>query len=248
MKLGGSVITDKTRYKTARPDAITRLAKEIASCGDRVMVVHGAGSFGHVLAKEHRMKEGLAPASAVAQVHADIRELQGLVLVALRDAGLAPLSLSTHELARLTSGELSSFAYEPVHEAIARGMTPVLSGDVVMDAARGYGILSGDVLMVELARAVRPERAVFVTDVDGIYDRDPHETGARLLPHLDLRTDVRTTEARAPDITGGMTGKLARARLVASTGVPVHILNGTIPGRLADTLAGKRTIGTTVTA
>jgi len=250
VKLGGSIITDKSSYKTARPDAITRLAKEIASCVDRVVVVHGAGSYGHVLAKEHRMKEGHAPASAVAQVHADVRELQQHVLAALRAAGLAPLALSALDLARLANGELASFAYEPVHEALARGMTPVLGGDVVMDAGRGFGILSGDVIMVELARAMHPSRAIFATDVDGIYDRDPNEKGAaaRLLPRIDVRTDIRTTESRVPDITGGMGGKLARARDVARTGVPVHIVNGAVAGRLADALAGKATIGTFVTA
>lgn len=249
VKLGGSVITDKSSYRTAKHPEIARLAHEIAACGDRVVVVHGAGSFGHIVAKKSRMAEGLASPQDVAQVHADVRELQLMVLGALRSAGLAPLALSSFDLARLTAGELGTFSYEAVHETLARGLTPVLGGDVVMDAARGFGILSGDVLMAELARALHPTRAIFVTDVDGIYDRDPAEPGATILPEIDLRTkDVRASEMRVPDITGGMAGKLARAREVARTGIPVHVVNGTIPGRLADALAGRRTVGTIVRA
>ena len=251
MKLGGSVLTDKAQYRTPRLDVLARLASEVAGCGDRVVVVHGAGSYGHVLAKAHDLAAGeRGPESllAASQVHGDVRELQGLVLTALRDAGLPAISLSTYDLARLTSGAISGFAFEPVHETLSRGFTPVMSGDVVLDHARGFGILSGDVLMVELARLLRPTRAVFVTDVDGIHDRDPHESGARLLARIDLAADVRASESRVPDITGSMAGKLMRARDVARAGVPVHVVNGLAHGRLSDTLAGKDVVGTVVTA
>lgn len=252
MKLGGSVITDKSRYATPRLEDLVRLAQEIAASGERVVVVHGAGSYGHVLAKEHGLAKGddgsAAQRVAFGRVLADVRELQGLVVRALCDAGLAAVPHSTFDLARLTAGELATFAYAPVHDTLASGFTPVLGGDGALDAARGFGICSGDVLMAELARAVRPSRAIFVTDVDGIYDRDPSEAGARLLPRIDLRTDVRTTESRVPDITGAMMGKLKRAREVARAGVPVHVVNGRAPGRLAAALVGGAVTGTVVTA
>lgn len=253
VKLGGSILTDKSQYRTPILPNVARLAHELASVDDRLVLVHGAGSYGHVLAKQHELAKGGAADPkrrlAAAQVHADVRELQGLLLQALHDAGIAAISLSTYDLARLSNGELASFAYEPVHETLARKLLPVLAGDVVLDSARGFGILSGDTLMVELARAVRPSRAIFVTDVDGIYDKDPHESGAQLLPRIDLRqTDVRASESRMPDITGGMGGKLARARDVAKAGIPVHVINGLASGRLADALAGKPTVGTVITA
>ena len=59
VKLGGSVITDKGRYRTFDPETTDRLAEEIARTGQDVMVVHGAGSFGHMLDKEHRLHLGL---------------------------------------------------------------------------------------------------------------------------------------------------------------------------------------------
>lgn len=250
VKLGGSVLTDKSSYKTPRLDVLARLAIELGASGERLVVVHGAGSYGHILAKEHRVAEGKAPAAAVAQVHRDVRELTGLVLQALGENGLAPIHLSAYDLARMTAGELANFSHEPIVETLANRFTPVMSGDVVLDAARGTGILSGDVLMVELARVLRPQRAIFVTDVDGIYDRDPHESGARLHASVDLRAsaDIRETESRVPDITGSMAGKLRRAGDVARAGVAVHIVNGMAAGRLADVLAGKDVVGTIVTA
>ena len=78
VKLGGSVITDKGRYRTFDPDTAGRLAEEIASAGQEVMLVHGAGSFGHMLAKEHRLHLGItddAQLLGASMVMSDVREL-----------------------------------------------------------------------------------------------------------------------------------------------------------------------------
>jgi len=247
VKLGGSVITDKATYRAPRLEDLSRLAQELRAAPGPLVVVHGAGSYGHVLAKEFRLAEGrdrdARRDAAFAQVHADVRELSVLVSEALRDAGLPAITHSTYDLARLDSGRLLSFAHAPVADTLAAGFVPVLSGDGALDASRGWGILSGDVIMAELARALRPERAVFVTDVDGIYDRWPD--GA-LLPRVGPHDHVGGGHARGHDVTGGMAGKLARAREVAKAGVEVHVVNGAVPGRLADTLAGKPTVGTVV--
>jgi isopentenyl phosphate kinase len=57
VKLGGSLITDKTRPETVRAETLARLASEIAgafpACRERLVVAHGSGSFGHVAAERH---------------------------------------------------------------------------------------------------------------------------------------------------------------------------------------------------
>ena len=52
VKLGGSVITRKNEVERARPKILTRLAEELAADPTVPLVVlHGAGSFGHPGAK-----------------------------------------------------------------------------------------------------------------------------------------------------------------------------------------------------
>src|SRR5438132_395502 len=58
VKLGGSVVTEKAHLRTPRPAAIHRLARELASVRQPLLVVHGAGSYGHILASRHRLNEG----------------------------------------------------------------------------------------------------------------------------------------------------------------------------------------------
>lgn len=252
MKLGGSCITDKSRYKTARHDDVERLARELASVEDELIVVHGAGSFGHVLAREHKLAQGAdgseAQRLAAARVHADVRELGLLVTRALDAAGRPALWHSTYDLARLHAGGVQTFATAPLVDTLRAGFTPVLSGDVVLDATRGFGILSGDVIMVEVARELLPLRAVFATDVDGIFDKRPADPDARVLATIGPHDAPFAAGAAGADVTGGMAGKLARARDVAAAGVPVHVVNGRAPGVLQRSLAGDETIGTVITA
>ena len=65
LKLGGSLITDKTRPRTVKPEILKRLCEEIASARERdpnlVLVLgHGSGSFGHVAAKKYATRGGVS--------------------------------------------------------------------------------------------------------------------------------------------------------------------------------------------
>ena len=78
IKLGGSVITDKSQYRRFDKDAVSRLCREIAESGKQAVVVHGAGSFGHILAKRYSIQDGYSSKEqipAVAMVQHDVREL-----------------------------------------------------------------------------------------------------------------------------------------------------------------------------
>src|ERR1700690_1641399 len=68
LKLGGSLITDKTQPYTVRLDKLSILAKEIRAALSetpnlRLVLGHGSGSFGHYAVKEH-LTPHLLPANS----------------------------------------------------------------------------------------------------------------------------------------------------------------------------------------
>ena len=68
LKLGGSLITDKTRVEHARVRVIRRLAREIKGALQtrpdlRLVLGHGSGSFGHVAAKKYETRNGVKDAA-----------------------------------------------------------------------------------------------------------------------------------------------------------------------------------------
>lgn len=256
LKIGGSLLTDKLRYRELRHPNVVRLAREVASAEKAVALVHGAGSFGHVVAKEHELANGRrgdrAQDAGAARVGVDVRELDHYVLHALGDAGARPIAIPGFAVARLRAGELASFDAEPFRLALAAGLLPVTFGDLAPDLDRGFGIVSGDSIVEALAKALAPERVVIATDVEGLYDRPPMQIGAKLLREVTADEAVAALAGGAAggstgvDVTGGMAGKLARLAPIARAGTPVFILNGNAPGRLAGALAGKAVEGTTI--
>ncbi len=178
VKLGGSVITRKREVERARPKVLARLAREISAVKDRrVVVLHGAGSFGHPGALQFGLAraplDSESPghrARGAAIVATEVRRLHLLVLRALVRAGVSPASvpIATHALNR--EGRSVEFDAAPFADALHRGLTPVSFGDVVPDERWGASILSADTIAEKLVLPLRPSRVLFVSDVAGILE------------------------------------------------------------------------------
>ncbi len=246
------MITDKTKVTTLRPSSLRRLAAEIAKSEEDAIVVHGAGSFGHIKARKHRLNIGYvddAQLPAVSEVQRDVRFLNLAVVDALRRAGLRPVSLPPSAIARLDDGALKAVDLDAFRRYRDLGFTPVTFGDVVLDARRWFSICSGDLLMLALAEAFRPESAVFVADVDGVYTADPKRVRkAKLLREVGPATLAAVdTASSVEDVTGGLAGKLVRMIEISRRVDRCLLVNGLKKGRLLAALRNERVVGTRVT-
>jgi isopentenyl phosphate kinase len=218
VKLGGSVITDKGCLRTFREDTCRRLAHEMRGHDGRLIVVHGAGSYGHILAKQHRLAEGYIDDSQlhpVAIVQRDVRELNTRVLEALIDSGIRAVSIPPASSASFDRRAVREFEPSLFEKMMGLGLVPVTFGDVVPDESLRFSICSGDLMMAELARRFEPRLAVFCADVDGVFTGDPKsDRDAVLVPELNRETldTVRRTDPVNADVTGSIFGKLERGR------------------------------------
>src|SRR3989441_400826 len=250
VKLGGSVLTDKARLRTARRTAIRRLASELAAVRQSLLVVHGAGSYGHILARRHQLNQGgvsVAKRIAASRVQQDVKELDGLVVNALLDVGIAAIPIAPSAVLSLNDGTVATADLTPFREFASMGFTPVTFGDVVRDLHRGIAVCSGDVMMLELARAFRPERAIFATDVDGLFTADPKRRRDASLLEVARPQDLDRIEfssASRTDVTGSIEGKLRRMFEIADHVGECLIVNGNVKNRVRDALRGRRVDGT----
>lgn len=253
VKLGGSVITDKTSDVASLREAdLKRLAKEIVSAGGETIVLHGAGSYGHPGARKYKLREGLTGPESVrgaSEVRASVARLNTLVVEALREAGAHPWALPPSANAAMREGAFKRIDWEAFDAALGRGLTPVSHGDVVLDDTLGVSILSADEIAQALARHLHPALMVFAVNVDGLFDRDPSADGAALIQTLKASDKVSFEQgaSKGADVTGAMAAKLKAAQAIAFGGARVRIVNGLVPGRVADALAGKDVVGTLVT-
>ncbi len=236
IKLGGSVITDKERECHFNKRITYRLAEEIASSGKEVLVVHGAGSFGHPQAKRYRLHEGFEDSEGISLTHFSVRQLNLKVMEALRSAGIPAVSLPPFP-------SLDDSLPDKIAGLLKRGLTPVTFGDVLVDG--NVSIVSGDYLVEMLSKRLGAEQAIFVTNVDGIYaDPRKKETMIGECTTDELQNVFFKGNTKA-DVTSGMVGKVKSIKEIAYSGIEVDVINGRKPGRLKGAITG-RVIGTRV--
>jgi isopentenyl phosphate kinase len=253
VKFGGSVITEKSNTDPVFKHALMdKLAESLKKAEKEYIIVHGAGSFGHILAKTYHLNDGFQQEEqrfGYAKTQTLVQQLNLFMLKAIQKQGIPAVSIPPHATIVLDNHHCPFFQkdiYERYHK---RGFTPVTYGDVVLDHTLGFSICSGDLLMVALAEAFRFEKVIYVIDEDGLYWENPKKNpDAEFIEQIasqDLGS-LNTSLDDHADVTGGMRGKIETISRISETDVDVLLLNGNKPGRLYDVLVGKETTATFV--
>lgn len=256
LKLGGSLITDKTGVEVVRRDVLKRLAKEIKQAKDnnpnlRLLLGHGSGSFGHVAGAKYATREGVhTPVQwwGFVEVSSAASRLNDFVMAALLDAGVPALSLQPSASAVCVDGDIESLASQPVEMAINAGLIPVIYGDVAFDRIRGGTIISTEEIMMVLAAKLNPTWLLLAGETPGVFDLN-----RRVIPSITEANFADIAEAlggsRGTDVTGGMSSKV-RAMLdlvVKEPEMKIRIFSGLEQGNILSTLlASQFELGTII--
>ena len=136
LKLGGSLITDKSQTETVDFERLSAAIAALAAwhdADDELLLVHGGGSFGHHHAARYGLTQtaGKRDAVAVTDVHRAMGDLNDAVLAACHDRGIEAVPVRPLSVAhRSDEGELAVPA-EPVDTLLGEGFVPVVPGDVI---------------------------------------------------------------------------------------------------------------------
>ena len=264
LKLGGSLITDKTKPYTPLLEVMDDLAMQIATALQnqpdlRLVIGHGAGSFGHVAASEYKTRDGFPRPSPLAHRERDTTEenywngfaevwfqassLNRYVMEALHKTSLRTIALPPSSSVIASSGQVSVWETTPIRMALAAGIVPVIFGDVVFDEVRGGTILSTENLFAFLAKALHPERILLAGLEDAVWEDFPARTRKieRITPQSFEEIKHGVGKSAAADVTGGMEAKVKEMlELVQDNpGLRVQIFSGTDPGNLIRALTGE---------
>ena len=265
LKLGGSLITDKRVPETPRRDVIERLAKEIAEARRarpdlRLVLGHGSGSFGHVAAQRHGTRDGVYDAAGwrgFAETADAAARLSRLLTAALLAAGLPAWSLQPSVALWCEDGRIVAGPTRAVAQALARGLLPVVHGDVALDGVRGGTIASTEEIFEWLLRdGLRPQRLILAGEVDGVYSSDPQrDADAQRIAHMTPDNFAAVAQAlggsHGTDVTGGMAAKVEQTLALVQRYPPLRatICSGLIAGRLFTLLTrDKAELGTALAA
>lgn len=206
LKLGGSVITDKDRPETVDEGRLAFLASALAGREDLV-VVHGAGSFGHHHAANHgvSVSEGTHDDEAVREIHASMERLNECVVEALAAEDVPALTIHPLSLAYRSHAGKLGMPIEGIETMLEEGFAPVLYGDILVHRGKGATIVSGDELVVALAEGLGAERVGLCSTVPGVLD-----DAGDVVPEIESYDDVAAYlgGSESTDVTGGMAAKV----------------------------------------
>jgi isopentenyl phosphate kinase len=258
VKLGGSVITDKTKPLTPRVQNIERLTEEIGiALKNRkvnLIIIHGGGSYGHPLAKKFGISDGLQKPSQLmgfVETHQSMLTLNEIVMKELLAHHLPVISFAPVGIWSTDKGRISEGNHHRIEEALQRGLIPVLFGDTIFDKTNGIGILSGDQIISYLTKRLQPDHIIIGTDVDGLYTADPKTNpNTQFIPVLSQKNAEKVISglegAKAVDVTGGMRAKVVELLEVAKNTKKIVILNANVPNRMRLALEEKPVHGTLI--
>lgn len=257
IKIGGSVITYKeSESPKANKDALKRLASEIAEAYRQMnlslVIVHGAGSYGHPYVKKTRIHEGIKNKKQLtdfAETQRKQNELNCIVTKALiaNDLPAIPSQASAHAIMRRK--KLIEMDTRVVKGFLDIGLIPVLYGVPAYDVEQGCSILSGDDIVSHLAIKLRAKQIIFGTDVNGVLMGSLREPN-RLIPSITGKNfrnviDQLLKPNVESDVTGGMLRKVLRAAEASVYGIESIIGNASESGILTRLIEGEK-IGTVV--
>ena len=241
IKVGSSLLVGK---QGVRREWLTGLVAEIAAahaCGQQVIIVSsGAIALG---AATLRLDKGGRGSLADAQAAAAVGQiaLSGLWAELLGAHGLTAAQLLL-TLEDLEDRRRYLNATATLTRLLDAGAVPVINeNDSVATQEIRFG--DNDRLAARVAQAARASAVMLLSDVDGLYDRNPSDPKAGLLPVVQGVTAqihaMATSGSTSGMGSGGMTSKLQAAEIAGLAGIPLAIINGTHDAPLARALGGE---------
>ncbi len=260
IKLGGSLITDKSEPFSPRTSVIQRLASEIHNAreqeGFKLLIGHGGGSLAHVPAKMYQIHKGLINEKSyegLAKAQDAAARLNRIIVERLLNVGERAFSIQPSSASVTKSGRISEWYIRPIKILLKYDMIPVPYGDVSFDLVKGCCVVSTEEILNFLAEKLKPERILLCGKVDGVFTMDPSkDENAELIPEITPKNyghiKKSLTISDGIDITGGMLHKVKRMLELTKFGIESEIINGLRPDCLKRALLGERVPGTVIKA
>ncbi len=247
VKIGSSLLSGPTGIQRARLRALVSEMSALHEQGIQVMVVTSGAVAAGMARLGMKQKPKSVPerqaAAAVGQID----------LMALYEEYFAAFGITVAQIL-LTHDDLANRrrylnARHTLETLFAAGVVPVANENdtVVTDELRNFG--DNDNLSALIAGLVDADALVLLSDVEGVFTKNPHlHPDAELVEVLDP-SDPKSElsfEGKSAVGTGGMASKFAAAKKAALAGVPTVIADGRNDGVLPRLFDAKQSVGTLI--
>ncbi|MCR4335633.1 MAG: isopentenyl phosphate kinase [archaeon] len=225
LKLGGSVITDKKGNKcTVKKNRLEKIAgiisKAVAKKKFKLILVHGAGPFGHKIVTDYKIANGVKTVKQIeglVKTRQSMETLDEAVIEALVKKNVPAFEVQASSCIIQNKKKIVSFDTKIIQKLLELGAVPVMYGDMVIDNSLGASVVSGYAIISFLAKKLKASKVLLGTDVNGIYDSNPKKNKkAKLILEINNKNInsilKKVSHSSSVDVTDGMKGKLSEIR------------------------------------
>ena len=252
LKLGGSLLTDKNKPFSIRENVVKSAVQQIIEANEKIILIHGGGSFGHPLAKKYSISKGLDNSIpnqilGVAQTHQSMNRFNTYLINHFLEKEYPVLSIQASSIFIKESGVLLTKSIDVIETALDIGITPILYGDIIFDKKGSFSIISGDQIISALCQNLNNygiKKVVFAMESDGLYVVDKGSS-----EDCKLVTECYSNEldglnladlGQKIDVTGGIKGKLDFIKTICKYKIQVQLINGLTNGYILKSLKNQK--------
>lgn len=258
LKIGGSALTVKDADKPTIDEInLDRIADEVSYYNDDMIIVHGAGSYGHIYAKKYAIgdkitnaQDNLYKIEGLSLIQASMQLLNYRLVEKLQEKGVPAIGIKPSSFVMTENQRITYCDTKVIKQYLDEGFVPVLYGDAVLDFDDEikFAIISGDQIITYFAKQLHADKVILSSDVDGIYTDNPKTNPeAKLIDIVTKDTKITLTENKDQvDVTGGMAGKINELLTLAEEGIESLIINAEKEGNLKLAVSGKKVKGTLI--
>jgi isopentenyl phosphate kinase len=252
IKLGGSLITDKSKPFTLRKEVLKRICKEIHEARKErklsLIIGHGGGSFPHTSAAKYQTQKGYINKKSkkgFSLVQNDASKLNRLVVHELINSEENAVSVQPSSSCIADKGRIVKWDLEVINKMVKDDYIPVVFGDTSLDKTKGCCILSTEEILSYLARKLGGKKIILAGKVDGaLY------TNGKLINEITPKNFGKIKKylygSDGTDVTGGMVLKVGLMLELTKKGIKSIIINGMVKGNLKNALLDKKVKGTVI--
>ena len=242
VKVGTSTLTHRTgRLNIRRVENLVKTLADLQNAGHEIVLVSsgaialGMGKLG--MTKRPQDTPGKQACAAVGQCE----------LMYMYDKFFAEYSIVVAQVLLTKYVLLEDRRHHVVNSMerlLSQGVIPIVNeNDTVAIDELELEVGENDSLAANVATIANADLLVIMSDIDGLYDKDPHvHEDARLIPEVGRITDdIRDLAGGAGSAlgTGGMATKIKAVEIAHAADIDVVLMNGKNPRKLYDLFEDK---------
>ena len=243
VKVGTSTLAHSTgRLNIQRMEKLCKVLSDLKNAGHEIILV-SSGAIGMGAGKlslSERPQDMPTKQAAAAVGQCELMYVYDKLFTEYNHI-VAQLLITAPDLAE--DGSRTSNFHNTLERLLQLGALPIINENDTISTEE-IVIGDNDTLSAEVAAKVSAQLLIVLSDIDGLYDSDPHKNpNAKLIEEVsEINSEILALAGGKGSSlgTGGMVTKLQAAQIATSAGCEMVIANGKTPDVLYDIVEGKR--------